>query len=60
MSANAVGMYTPALKERMKALKARKAEVEAIVASAETPSVVRLHPNAAKRRASQVAGAGRY
>jgi site-specific DNA recombinase len=48
MSAIEDGMYTPALKERMKALEARKAEIQAIVADAEAPSVVRLHPNAAE------------
>jgi hypothetical protein len=42
------GMYTPALKERMKALEARKAEIEVEMARAEPPSVVRLHPNAAE------------
>jgi DNA invertase Pin-like site-specific DNA recombinase len=42
------GMYTPALKDRMKALEARKAEIEATLASARAPSVVRLHPNAAE------------
>jgi hypothetical protein len=41
-------MYTPALKEQMKALETRKAEVQAIVASAEIPSAVRLHSNAAE------------
>jgi site-specific DNA recombinase len=48
MSAIEDGMYTPALKERMKALETRKAEIEATMASAEPPSVVRLHPNAAE------------
>jgi DNA invertase Pin-like site-specific DNA recombinase len=48
MAAIEDGMYTPALKERMKALEARKAELEAEMASAEPPSVVRLHPNAAE------------
>src|SRR5215469_10472273 len=48
MTAIEDGMYTPVLKERMKVLETRKAEIEAIVASAEPPSVVRLHPNAAE------------
>ena len=47
MTAIEDGMYTPALKERMKALETRKAEIMAIMGSAEAPSVVRLHPNAA-------------
>ena len=41
-------MYTPALKERRKALETRKAEILAIMASAEAPPVVRLHPNASE------------
>ena len=45
MTAIEDGMYTPALKERMKALETRKAEIMAIMGSAEAPSVVRLHPN---------------
>src|SRR5215472_18931299 len=48
MTAIEDGMYTPALKERMKVLEGRKAEIEAIVAIAEPPSVVQLHPNAAE------------
>jgi DNA invertase Pin-like site-specific DNA recombinase len=48
MTAIEDGMYTPVLKERMKVLEARKAEIEAIVASAEPPSVVQLYPNAAE------------
>jgi hypothetical protein len=48
MTAIEDGMYTPALKDRMKALEGRKAEIEAIMASAEPPSVVQLHPNAAE------------
>jgi DNA invertase Pin-like site-specific DNA recombinase len=48
MAAIEDGMYTPALKERMKALEARKAEVEAEIAGSESPSIVRLHPNAAE------------
>ena len=46
MTAIEDGMYTPALKERRKALETRKAEILAIMASAEAPPVVRLHPNA--------------
>ena len=46
MTAIEDGMYTPSLKERMKALETRKAEILAIMASAEAPPVVRLHPNA--------------
>jgi DNA invertase Pin-like site-specific DNA recombinase len=42
------GMYTPVLKERMKVLEARKAEIQGLLASARRPSVVRLHPNAAE------------
>ena len=42
------GMYTPVLKERMKVLEARKAEVQGLLANARRPSVVRLHPNAAE------------
>jgi site-specific DNA recombinase len=42
------GMYTPALKERMRALETRKAEIAAGMASTEPPSVIRLHPNAAE------------
>jgi site-specific DNA recombinase len=48
MSAIEDGMYTPALKERMKALEARKAEIQVTMAGTEPPSVVRLHPNAAE------------
>jgi hypothetical protein len=48
MTAIEDGMYTPALKERMAALEARKAEIQALLASAAAPSVVRLHPNAAE------------
>jgi site-specific DNA recombinase len=48
MAAIEDGMYTPVLKERMKALEARKGEIQAPMASAESPSVVRLHPNAAE------------
>jgi site-specific DNA recombinase len=48
MTAIEDGMYTPALKERMRALETRKAEILAIVASAEAPPVVRLHPNASE------------
>jgi hypothetical protein len=48
MSAIEDGMYTPVLKERMKALETRKAEIEAEMAYAEPPSVLRLHPNAAE------------
>jgi site-specific DNA recombinase len=48
MTAIEDGMYTPALKERMKALETRKAEIMAIMGSAEAPSVVRLHPNASE------------
>jgi DNA invertase Pin-like site-specific DNA recombinase len=44
MTAIEDGMYTPVLKERMKALETRKAEIQALLASAESPSVVRLHP----------------
>ena len=43
MTAIEDGMYTPALKARMKVLEGRKAEIEAIMASAEPPSVVQLH-----------------
>ena len=42
------GMYTPVLKERMKVLEARKAEIQGLLANARRPSVVRLHPNAAE------------
>jgi DNA invertase Pin-like site-specific DNA recombinase len=42
------GMYTPALKERMRALETRKAEIAAEMSSTEPPSVIRLHPNAAE------------
>ena len=48
MTAIEDGMYTPSLKERMKALETRKAEILAIMASAEAPPVVRLHPNASE------------
>ena len=48
MTAIEDGMYTPALKERMKALETRKAEIMAIMGSAEAPPVVRLHPNASE------------
>jgi site-specific DNA recombinase len=48
MAAIEDGMYTPVLKERMKALETRKAEIQAIVAGAEAPSVIRLRPNAAE------------
>ncbi|CEF48494.1 unnamed protein product [uncultured bacterium] len=48
MTAIEDGMYTPALKDRMKALETRKAEIMAIMGSAEAPSVVRLHPNASE------------
>jgi hypothetical protein len=48
MTAIEDGTYTPALKDRVKVLEGRKAEIEAIMASAEPPSVVQLHPNAAE------------
>src|SRR5690348_1911523 len=48
MAAIEDGMYTPVLKERMKVLETRKAEIQAGLASTEPPSVIRLHPNAAE------------
>ena len=42
------GMYTPVLKERMKVLETRKAEILGLLASAQRPSVVRLHPDDAE------------
>lgn len=48
MTAIEDGMYTPALKERMKALEQRKAEIEGLLAGAGNPPVVRLHPNLAE------------
>jgi hypothetical protein len=48
MAAIKDGTYTPALKERMRTLEARKAEIQAILASTAAPPVVRLHPNAAE------------
>jgi len=48
MTAIEDGMYTPALKERMKGLEAHKAEIQVILGSAEVPSVVRIRPNAAE------------
>src|SRR5262249_22319917 len=48
MAAIEDGMYAPALKERMRALEARKAENQALLASTAAPPVVRLHPNAAE------------
>jgi site-specific DNA recombinase len=48
MAAIEDGMYTPAAKERMKALETRKAEIQSFMAGAEAPTVVRLHPNAAE------------
>jgi site-specific DNA recombinase len=48
MTAIEDGMYTSALKERMEALEKRKLEIEALLAEAGTPTVIRLHPNAAE------------
>jgi len=48
MAAIEDGMYTPALKERMKALEKRKAEIEGLLAGADAPPVIRLHPNMAE------------
>jgi len=48
MTAIEDGMYTPFLKERMKALETRKPEILPIMASAEAPPVVRLHHNASE------------
>src|SRR6266404_2104218 len=48
MAAIEDGMYTPVLKERMKALEGRKAEIEGLLADAGAPSVIRIHPNMAE------------
>ena len=48
MAAIEDGMYTPVLKERMKALEKRMAEIDGLLADADTPPVVRLHPNMAE------------
>ncbi len=42
------GMYTPALKERMKVLENRKVEIEGLLAGADAPPVIRVHPNMAE------------
>ena len=48
MAAVEDGMYTPALKERMKGLEKRKAEIQGLLAGADAPPVIRLHPNMAE------------
>ena len=48
MAAIEDGMYTPALKERMKALENRKAEIEGLLPGAGAPPVIRIHPNMAE------------
>jgi len=48
MAAIEDGMYTPALKERMKGLEKRKAEIEGLLAGADAPPNVRVHPNMAE------------
>jgi site-specific DNA recombinase len=48
MAAIEDGMYTPALKERMMALEGRKAEIEGLLAGADVPPVIRIHPNMAE------------
>jgi site-specific DNA recombinase len=48
MAAIEDGMYTPALKERMKVLEKRKAEIEGLLAGADAPAVIRIHPNMAE------------
>jgi site-specific DNA recombinase len=48
MAAIEDGMYTPALKERMKALENRKGEIEGLLTDAGAPSVIRIHPNTAE------------
>jgi site-specific DNA recombinase len=42
------GMYSPLLKERMKGLEARKAELSAVLATAPEVAPVELHPNLAE------------
>jgi site-specific DNA recombinase len=42
MAAIEDGMYTPALKERMKALERRKVEIEGPLAGTDVPTVIRI------------------
>jgi site-specific DNA recombinase len=55
MAAIEDGMYSPALKERMKILEKRKAEIEGLLAGADAPPVVRLHPTLAEVHRLKVA-----
>src|SRR6266404_548801 len=48
MAAIEDGMYTPALKERMKVLENREVEIEGLLAGADAPPVIRVHPNMAE------------
>ena len=49
------GLYTPALKDRMLALEAEKAEIVAARASVGAPTPIRLHANLANVQADRVA-----
>ena len=56
MAAIEDGMYTPAFKERMKALEQRKAAIDGLLAGSNAPPVIRLHSDIAEVYRLKVAG----